>query len=294
MLALPFFTFPAQAQNVGIGTATPGAPLHIKATSSEILRVEAPNPYISFFNGAAYSGYLWYNSNKMELGTPTGSGEPVVIAPSRIATAYFTSAGRMGLGLAAPTERLDVNGNINLNGVIKLNGSSGTTGQVLTSNGAADPTWKAASYGNNTRCAVDFSQTGTCCALSISSTKYNLNPSDITITANTISIVRSGLYRFEGDYQGLIQGSGFTALPEGSFTLSFVEGTELSYNLESFAPFRLRTSVSNNYWLTGRFSVDVHIIAPTNVQLLRSFLTTGGTVTSSSGTGTLLVHLISD
>lgn len=38
-------------------------------------------------------------------------------------------------------QNLDVIGNINTKGKISLNGNTGTTGQVLTSNGAAAPTW---------------------------------------------------------------------------------------------------------------------------------------------------------
>lgn len=37
-----------------------------------------------------------------------------------------------GIGTATPTEKLDVNGNINITGVIKTNGADGAPGQVLT------------------------------------------------------------------------------------------------------------------------------------------------------------------
>jgi len=42
----------------------------------------------------------------------------------------------VGINKTNPTEALDVNGNINLNGTIKANGAQGTPGQVLTSTGA--------------------------------------------------------------------------------------------------------------------------------------------------------------
>jgi hypothetical protein len=151
---LPFFFLGisfCQAQNVGIGTSSPNARLHVATTAGQVIQVEGNNPYIGFYNGSDYRGYLWYNTNKMELGTPAGSTEAVLIAPGRVATAYFTTAGRLGLGLSSPTERLDVNGNINLNGLLKINSSSGSTGQVLTSNGSGDPEWKDAAFNNNTR-----------------------------------------------------------------------------------------------------------------------------------------------
>jgi hypothetical protein len=40
-------------------------------------------------------------------------------------------------------EKLDVNGNINLTGALKINNSSGSTGQVLVSNGNAAPAWQS-------------------------------------------------------------------------------------------------------------------------------------------------------
>lgn len=42
------------------------------------------------------------------------------------------SAQNTGIGTTTPTEKLDVNGNINITGVIKTNGADGTPGQVLT------------------------------------------------------------------------------------------------------------------------------------------------------------------
>ena len=144
-------------QNVGIGTSLPSAPLHIKSTSaSEMLRIEGNNPYISFFDEATYKGYLWYNGNRMILGTSTD--EPIVISANySINPAYFTPNGRLGLGVSNPTEVLDVAGNINLTGLIKVNGNSGTSGQVLTSNGGSDPTWKDAAYSNTVRFSFNIS-----------------------------------------------------------------------------------------------------------------------------------------
>ena len=37
----------------------------------------------------------------------------------------------VGIGTTNPAEKLDVNGNINLNGTIKVNGQDGQAGQVL-------------------------------------------------------------------------------------------------------------------------------------------------------------------
>lgn len=77
----------------------------------------------------------------------------------------FLSAqsGNVGVGVALPAEKLDVDGNIQLTGEIKLNGSGGTVGQVLTSNGNGTMAWasqtmpasSASGYGNWGDCATN-------------------------------------------------------------------------------------------------------------------------------------------
>ena len=50
--------------------------------------------------------------------------------------------GNVGIGTVSPTEKLDVNGNINFTGELNINSSPGTSGQVLTSGGdGSSPTW---------------------------------------------------------------------------------------------------------------------------------------------------------
>lgn len=53
-----------------------------------------------------------------------------------------TNTGNVGVGKTVPTEKIDVVGNIQFSGTLKPNGNAGTSGQVLTSQGAASsPTW---------------------------------------------------------------------------------------------------------------------------------------------------------
>lgn len=57
---------------------------------------------------------------------------------------------RMGILNAAPTEALDVTGNIRFSGALMPNNTAGTSGQVLTSAGAgAVPTWTTPTASNN-------------------------------------------------------------------------------------------------------------------------------------------------
>ncbi|MEQ1734015.1 MAG: hypothetical protein ABL940_10095 [Bacteroidia bacterium] len=53
--------------------------------------------------------------------------------------------GNVGVNQPLPSQQLDVVGNVQFSGALMPNGSTGTTGQLLTSNGAGSPTWTSAS-----------------------------------------------------------------------------------------------------------------------------------------------------
>jgi hypothetical protein len=192
------------SQNVGIGTITPGAPLHIKGTS-EVIRVEGRYPYLSLFDTVdGYRGYLWYRSAlsfpflvpaRIDLGSANGSNLAVSISPGVSSTAWFLPNGNIGFGTNAPGEKLDVRGNMNISGLLKLKSNSGNSGEVLTSNGLSAPSWKATSHSNATRFAVEF--TGSNNAPLIYSTLYNLDATNLMLGTNGITINRAGLYHFE-------------------------------------------------------------------------------------------------
>jgi hypothetical protein len=58
----------------------------------------------------------------------------------------ITNGGNLGIANAAPSEKLDVTGNIRFSGALMPNNLAGTSGQVLTSQGAGvAPVWAAAS-----------------------------------------------------------------------------------------------------------------------------------------------------
>ncbi len=94
----------ASAQNVGIGTNTPIAKLHIEVQpgfGSPIVQVNQ-----------------------------TGSGTPYFIIQSN---------GNVGIGVASPSEALDVSGNIRFTGSLMPAGNAGAPGQVLISQGPGTP-----------------------------------------------------------------------------------------------------------------------------------------------------------
>ena len=58
-----------------------------------------------------------------------------------ISHSLFSFAQNVGIGTLTPGEKLDVNGNVNVQGNVKVNGVSGTDGQVLMTNNSGATVW---------------------------------------------------------------------------------------------------------------------------------------------------------
>lgn len=97
------------AQNVGIGTAAPSAPLHIRnASVTNLLKLESSRPTINFAGNTGFIfAQLSYTDSSMRLNT-IGLDKPIVIAPNNFNTALFNSSGSMGLGTLNPAARFHV------------------------------------------------------------------------------------------------------------------------------------------------------------------------------------------
>lgn len=134
------------------------------------------------------------------------------------------TAQNVGIGTTTPAQKLDVVGNLKVSGAIMPGGTSGTNGQVLTSNGAGvAPTWESVAYSgggrfwiiptNNARTTGGFTgrggfivdgaanQTSQEDSLDFGST--NETGTDFTISNpglvnNFVIANRTGLYHFEG------------------------------------------------------------------------------------------------
>lgn len=206
----------------------------------------------------------------------------------RLGTANLTrlaidGAGNVGIGNLTPGYKLDVNGDINVTGLLRMNGSAGTAGQVLTSNGASDPQWKDASFANNTRFGVAMTNStiggGT---MSITATEYNLNTTDITIGTNSITINKTGLYHFNGNYYGWVSSTASVPTPpEFGINLNFTGGFAYTHQLDQWKPLPTRTATST-YFLKQQFSQDFYIIAPTTLQVSSNFLYSGAPIFTDS------------
>lgn len=299
LASLPFFTAflcfssSVAAQRVGINTTNPQTPLHVAGTSSHIIRMDGINPYLSVYNDFVYKGYLWYNTNKLILGT--SSREPVVISAFYNEIAHFTDNGRVGINTSSPTERLDVNGGVNLK-TLSIDGDKGIAGQALVSGGASQqPKWKSVAYQNNTRFCAEVSRTG----LSGPSTYtqiYNRNTADITINSNSITVIKAGFYHLDGFVAS-------EANFPGGYMQNFPPSTDVYFYVDNvnYYGFRMSNLQNNNCTVMGsryfnsqvKFSYDIYIEAGKTLYLGTNL---GGGVSGGtfSTRGQITGHLISE
>lgn len=150
----------AAAQNTGIGTTNPQGKLQINNHVG--LR---PSLLLADSGALAGGSIRWQNiatGKWMEMQaaatTPFSNGNALLIKSDSVDIASFNGTGRVGIRNNAPTEALDVNGNINLNGTIKVNGNDGTAGQVLSNTGGGLQ-WRTPSATNADENIATFSAT---------------------------------------------------------------------------------------------------------------------------------------
>ena len=118
--------------DVGIGTASPSARLHIVSDPgtpfgpSASIRLDdsdaTPDKRIDFYEGATSVGYLSHTFNTMFLENDDAGGSIVIDAESDIIfhnsdvlSMILKNDGKLGIGTATPSDALEVNGAINLN-----------------------------------------------------------------------------------------------------------------------------------------------------------------------------------
>ena len=73
-----------------------------------------------------------------------GGGGGYWTQPSSTTLIHYTT-GNVGIGTSSPAYPLDITGNMNVTGGLRANGSTGTSGQVLTSSGGGAMSWSTVS-----------------------------------------------------------------------------------------------------------------------------------------------------
>lgn len=138
-----------QAGNVGIGTMSPLASLHIGSGSTKInnstrflVSTNNPTNFIEVNNGSnnAYALFGMNNNNTALVGTV--SPADLWLSTNGVAKMAVTSGGNVGIGTTSPTERLDVNGNINFTGAVMKSNAPFIQAGITTTTG----TWTTVTF----------------------------------------------------------------------------------------------------------------------------------------------------
>lgn len=157
------FTLKESNAYVGMGTSNPLTNLNVVNNNESITQsnfttgVSDAGILIStqYTNNAYTPGIFWHTSNESPTMPKAGIylqmntlGTKMIFGTSTTYASGLTQnevviddLGNVGIGSATPSRKLDVAGDINFTGPLRVNGVSGTSGQVLTSNGAGAPSW---------------------------------------------------------------------------------------------------------------------------------------------------------
>ncbi|HMS68234.1 MAG TPA: hypothetical protein PKD18_08845 [Saprospiraceae bacterium] len=204
----------------------------------------------------------------------------------------------------------DLRGSLNLQNELKLNGNSGTAGQVLTSQGAGNPTWTNPSSSNSIRFLVSYNSNTNNGLSDILTTIYNQSPTNISVVGNDVIVNQSGLYRLTVVNNA---GATFSSTPAVVYTdlILYINNGSAFYNI----PLLYRNAFDKNpyavhvpsgsppnyvdaYTLNTNHTIDVFLEAGSDITVsaFTSFGMggSGGTIMYRYFTGTLSGYLISE
>jgi hypothetical protein len=239
--------------NVGIGILSPTAKLHVDGT----MKIEGSNT-LEFGAGVA--------------GKETNAG--------KIGYQGFTPGALdiVGAGTTVATRKVNIfaEGGTTFNGPINVGGSTGTAGQVLTSNGTAAPSWTNTAYSNSTRFSAKFIENPAYNGYLVfnSIPVYNLDPAGITIDASGITLAKAGLYHFDVIIYAHCEFPSPQTSPQ-NFNLFFYNGIIQNriLNLEPMLPFKTFSSTTTTGSLLNKqFTLDTYVVAGSKIRLSNEFI----------------------
>ena len=188
---------------------------------------------------AASSGGWLLAGNSVTAGTQfLGSTNNVSLRfrTNNIQRVLVDSTGNVGIANIAPTEKLDVTGNVKFSGALMPNNTAGTSGQVLTSAGAGTvPTWTTNTSESTSIGA--FNNTGTSNGLSLSGTALSLHAATISTpgavnTGQQTFTSGAGSKYFNGTGTAQISVDGNTDATEAGINFTQVGGADIMAQMQ--------------------------------------------------------------
>ncbi len=195
---------------------------------------------------------------------------------------------------------INTTGTLDIGGSLKINGSSGTAGQVLTSNGSSAPTWQNQALSNNVR--FEFrtdNSTGPGGNFNWTYTAYNTNPTAVTLSGGEILFNVSGLYNIEIEVDALVVlDNPYNGVPPNFLMGSFFTGTAGSGaygNHKLFSePLLQEYPATTSYSRRIPYRGTYYIAAGTTLNFNYSFTHTSSSFTLYSAYIDCRGHLISE
>ncbi len=144
---------------------------------------------------------IGYNSNAsaqnaVALGNGAVANNPNTLILGNNVSPLNWDATKVGIGTSNPTEKLEVKGNIKIDGTLKISDGTQGVGKILTSDANGNATWTTYPQMGNTAYADIYA-----------SSSQNLNPwnpinfgttassENITVNSNNVQVITAGTYR---------------------------------------------------------------------------------------------------
>lgn len=184
-------TFVNGANNVSIGTTGTQGIVSTTGSSRGAFMATGGSGVLNMFVDNSSSAQITTSGNSIGMNLNTIAANPINILTNNTNRMTVTGTGNVGVGTQTPQKSLHVNGSlqvvneINVGGTASAAGSSGTTGQILTSGGAgAAPSWQTLNTASGTIASANYVQ-GTTALTVANGTTADVPGATITLTVPT-------------------------------------------------------------------------------------------------------------